>query len=538
MKAIRSLAAHLSLLLTIVNSAAFAQNNILNNGGFETGTMCYGHWIWGKEDWAGDYKFRLSTDAHSGEYSAEIACEGADCIKAAIYSDKIPVHPGETYILSAYAKCPMGTHSFMHVPDTADGNVAVPFTCDNKWNQAKLVFTAAPKADYAFYYFFNADKAWLRVDDVVLTFADGTAPKYQPLHAGQRDVKIAGQNVLVDGAPFLSLGFFDVGYTDLAAVAKTGANTINGGLVQHSAADCFNTGQKSYLDQVYELGMNFISGSSTAARLETPAIFSTIAKIFAPHLANIGWFLSDEPDHPKVNWIQISPSTLIAEHTSLKSATDLPDMSDFQMGAYGNAGDIAPYAAASDIWMGEPYGADFATLTHAVNLFNSLSAKPIWLAQDDIDAPLIVPKAYWAIIAGATGIHYFTWQIFKKDPAKLAATQQVFGELRPLTNAIFGDKLDALVKAPAGIASMSRFDAAANTAYILSANGRAENINASFAVEGLEAGQTIRVLNENRSIMAGAGSFTDTFAGVSRHVYAVDCKASAGAAAHWGFCHR
>ncbi len=443
MKAMRSLAAHLSLLLTIVNSAAFAQNNILNNSGFETGTMCYAHWIWSKEDWAGDYKFHLSTDAHSGGYSAEIACEGADCIKAAIYSDKIPAQPGKKYRLSAYAKCPAGTYSFMHVPDTADGNVAVPFTCDNKWNQAKLAFTAAPKADYIFYYLFNADKSWLRVDDVVLTFADGTAPKYQPLHAGQRDVKIAGQNVLVDGAPFLSLGFFDVGYTDLAEVAKSGANTIDGGLVQHSAADCFNTGSKSYLDQVYELGMTFVPGSYTAAELETPAIFPAIGKTFAPHLANISWFLADEPDHPKVKWVHVPASALVAEHKALKSASALPDVSDFQMGAYGEAGDIAPYADATDVWMAEPYGPDFSRVSHAINLFNSVGSKPIWLAQDDIDAPLIVPKAYWAIIAGATGIHYFTWQIFKKDPAKLAAAQQAFGELRQLKNAIFGEKLDA-----------------------------------------------------------------------------------------------
>jgi hypothetical protein len=57
-------------------------------------------------------------------------------------------------------------------------------------------------------------------------------------------------------------------------------------------------------------------------------------------------------------------------------------------------------------------------------------------------------------------------------------------------------------------------------------------------VAGLEAGQTIRVLNENRSIVAGVGSFSDTFSGISRHVYAVDCTAAAGAAAHWDFCHR
>ena len=77
------------------------------------------------------------------------------------------------------------------------------------------------------------------------------------LHPGQRNVKVAGQTVMVDGAPFLSLGFFDVGYFDLPQVAALGANTING-LPNFNATDCFNTGQKGYLDQVYELGMNFV----------------------------------------------------------------------------------------------------------------------------------------------------------------------------------------------------------------------------------------------------------------------------------------
>ena len=529
------------LSLLMLDSSLRAQSNILSNGGFETGLMCYSHWIWGKAEYAGDYKFRLSTDAHSGKYSLEIACEGADCARAAIYSERIPVEPTKMYMLSAYAKCPAGRTAFLHVPDevAAEGNVTTNIKCDDKWNLATLVFTAGAKVNTAFFYVFNNDKSWLRVDDVVLTFVDGTAPRHQVLHPGQRDVKIAGKTVIVDGKPFLSLGFFDVGYQDLAEAAALGGNTING-FPQLNASDCFYTGQKSYVDQLYELGMSFLPDSSSSARLGTADVFANIAQTYANHLANIVWFMSDETDHPAVKWFHVEPATLVAEHAALKSKTTLPDASDFQMAAYGAVSDIAPYSAASDIWMAEPYGDDFSRVNHAIDLFNSVQPKPIWLAQDAINAPLIVPKAYWAIIAGATGIHYFTWTDFKKDPAKLNAAAQVFSELKELKNAIFGDPLDTLVTAPAGIAAMSRFDPAAGVAYILAANGEAKTIPGNFAVKGLEAGQKINVLFENRTIIAKAGSFSDEFAGVSRHVYAVQCAAgasqTAGSAAAFPVC--
>ena len=52
----------------------------------------------------------------------------------------------------------------------------------------------------------------------------------------------------------------------------------------------------------------------------------------------------------------------------------------------------------------------------------------------------------------------------------LAAATQVFTELNGLKNAIFGQPMDALVTAPAGISTMSRFDPGTGNAYILSAN--------------------------------------------------------------------
>jgi hypothetical protein len=37
----------------------------------------------------------------------------------------------------------------------------------------------------------------------------------------------------------------------------------------------------------------------------------------------------------------------------------------------------------------------------------------------------------------------------------------------------------------------------------------------------IHAGQRARVLFENRIIIADAGSFTDNFAGIARHVYVI-----------------
>jgi len=224
----------------------------------------------------------------------------------------------------------------------------------------------------------------------------------------------------------------------------------------------------------------------------------------------------------EVSWLYVPPSTLLAESAALKTATALPVIADFQHAFYGPVSQISPYNGSADIWMSEPYGPDFTGINNAVNLFNSIQTRPIWLAEDLLsDTTLIVPKAYWAIIAGATGILYYDWMEFQASASGLAAAEQVFSELKGLNNAIFADKIDALVSPPAGIASMSRFDPATGTAYILSANSGSQTVQGNFLVSGLAAGQQITVLYENRTITANAGSFSDTFAGVSRHVYSI-----------------
>ncbi len=515
------------LLTLSLLDCAVAQNNILKNGGFEQGLMCYSEYSNPGEA----FQFLLSTDSHSGKYSAEITCSGTPCTRAQLVSNFIPAPANQSYTLSMYSKCAVGAQALAYIPGMVNGDVGLSLACNGAWSFNQVSFKTGPAAGYLFYYLFGYTSP-LQVDDVVLTYGDGTVPQSTTLHSGVRNVSTSGQNVMVDGAPYLALGFYDVGYYDLPLVAATGANTING-YEQNNSADCFNTGQKSYLDQAYELGLNFLPDSSTTARTQTAAVFPTVAQTFAPHLANIGWYLADEPDLIELPPDYVPPATFLAESAALKTETTLPVIADFQHAFYGSVSQIAPYNGSSDIWMSEPYGDDFSVINHAVNLFDSIQTRPIWLAQDLLDnTSLIVPKAYWAIISGATGILYYTWGEFLASPGGLAAAEQVFSELKGLNKAIFGDKMDALVSAPAGIAAMSRFDPGTGTAYILSANSASQTLQGNFLVQGLAAGQQIAVLYENRTITAGAGSFSDTFAGVSRHVYAIQSTRGGGGGGH------
>jgi hypothetical protein len=507
--------------------------NILKNGGFESGLMCYTNWVWSLTGqlYAGDYKFALSNDAHSGAYSIEISCAaGGDCEKGAISSDSISTPPGQAYTLSLYAKCPTLQYPFVYIPGTASGDLGQTLKCDGNWDLNTINFTTAPSATSFTFSVYGYSVGSVLVDDIVLTYADGTVPQQTVLHPGVRNVGVSGQTLTVDGAPYLALGFFDVGYADLAVAAATGANTVQA-LQGITGAGCFNTAQPNYLDRAYELGLGLLPESSTTARLGVPAVYSAVMPQFAPHLANIAWFMADEPDQANVPWWYIPAATFVAEYNAAKPQTSLPIMADFQRAAHSIASGVnalaedGPYTSGVDVWMAEPYGPDFSAVNTAINLFNTLQRRPIWLAQDAIDPGLIGPKAYWAAINGATGIIYFDWDTFKSDAATLAAVQQVFGELNGLKKPIFGLDLGALVSAPTGIGYMARYYQ--GTIYILAVNPTAASVQGNFSVLGLTAGDQVTALFENRTITAGAGAFSDSFQGVGRHVYSIHSATTA-----------
>jgi hypothetical protein len=481
--------------------------NILNNGGFETGLMCYGFWTWSITgiDFAGDYRFALSTDSHSGNYSLQIACTpgGTDCWRAAIYTEQVPAIPNQNYTVNVWVKCPTGGGGLFYVNSTAGSVASAWLACNATWTSNTMNFQIGSTATSFSVYVYKYGTQPMLIDDLVLTYGDGTAPSRINLYQGTRSVGISGQNVLVDGAPYLALGFFDVPRSDISLVQATGANTVHG-LGSSSGADCFNVGSESYLDALYDAHMNFVPDSSAASKLDAPEVFPTIMQTFAPHLANIAWFLSDEPDLVEVPVFDyVPPATFVAEGDAAREATSLPLFADMQHAAWSVAADDAPYAPGIDFWMAEPYGPDFSSLQHATSLLTSISPRPIWLAEDLIDASLIVPKAYWAIVNGATGIFYFTWPIFEQSPGQLSAATQAFGELTTLKGAIFGSEMDALVTPPGGIATMSRFNQGA--AYILAVNPNPQVVQGKFSVQGIAAGQQVSVMFENRTLTASGG---------------------------------
>jgi hypothetical protein len=291
-------------------------------------------------------------------------------------------------------------------------------------------------------------------------------------------VEISNQTVRVDGAPYLALGFFDVNYADLPQMAALGANTVFG-LGGDQNAGCYNTPLEGYLDRAYDLGLNFVPDSSTTARLAAATVFPGVMQRFAPHLANIAWMLSDEPDQVSVPYWYIDPNTFLKESTATKTRTKVPVFADFQRAAWSVASEVSPCVAGVDLFMAEPYGPDFQSVAHAATMFRSLRpVLPIWMAQDDIDASLIVPKAYWVLMNGATGISYFSWNGFKAQPDKLAAAKQAFGELGALKNAIFSKNIDSQVTATAGIGRLARING--GRTYVLAVNPVTQSTQATF----------------------------------------------------------
>jgi hypothetical protein len=505
------------------------QPNILVNGDFTYGLQCYGDWAWSKtgKSYKADFDFFLSTDAHSPAYAAEIACKGSDCPKAEIFTGDIPVTVGKSYLLKVYTKCPTGGRGHIYIPHTTIGNIFEPLTCNGSWSLSQVSFTPAASQSTFWIDFIDNSPLPLLIDDIVLTFSDGTAPTQTWIHPGRRPVSVSPTTVFVDGSPYLALGYVNVPYRDYRQVAALGANTIVGlNELSGPTTECFNT-RKSALDTAYELGLNVLPGTTFEARAGydngtlSPngggglLTLPNTASDYGSHLANIGWFLDDEPDLSEIVWYTLAPNMLINEAAALRSKSTLPVLVDFQHAHYGPRSLIAPYNGSADVWMSEPYGTDFSHVTHATGLFNSIQRRPIWIYQNDITANLIVPKAYWAIVNGVTGLIYFDWPSFSKDQAGFDAVAQVFSELTSLKGPIFGQSTS--VTAPPGITAMAR--QYNGQTHIFAVNPISTSVTGSFTASGLTQGKEIQVLFENRTITSSEGSFTDTFNGVARHVY-------------------
>jgi hypothetical protein len=492
--------------------------NILNNGGFEDGLMCYGQYEWAPNpsNVGTGYAFSLSTSAHTGTYALQMTCtDTSQCgypAKAAVEANGFSTPTNQTYNVTIWSNCEAGDTGFFYTPTVTSGSFTSPFACTGAWAQNTFSFTTDATSDSVYYALYYDGTKTLLLDDMVITLGDGTVPEQTIKHPGDRNAKISGTTYELDGAPFVPLGFYGIPESALAQAKTAGANAAAWG-----DPGCYNTSAERFADAAYEAGIAVIAESSTTARAAVPAVFSQVMMDFGHHLSEIAWYLDDEPDLPgsAVVYEPITPAMLTSEYAAVHAASTLPIAVMLQQAHYSPPSVDQPYAPAMDVYMSEPYGASLSGVTQTNTVFATMTPRPIWLAMDDAGTGLIVPKAYYGFTEGATGLFFFTWDGFVTD-GTLAEATQALTELSTLSNVITSPPVTG-VTAPNGISFIARSSGGKTT--IIAVNPSASNVSGAFSYAPLTAGQTVTVQFESRTITATAGSFTDTFTGVSRHVY-------------------
>jgi hypothetical protein len=492
--------------------------NILVNGGFELGMMCFGEYV--QPDGNNDYGYFLSPDAHSGKYALELRCLGPSCAsssnnRAFVITQAFHAPANQAYKLTAWSRCDAGADAFWYTESAAMMYLSQPLQCTGAWAQNEIHFTAKPTDGDATFYFYNHSAGSLFLDDLVLTFEDGTVPAHTVKHPGVRQVAIKPDHLEVDQKPYLALGFFNVPQDELAEVAAIpGANVVTT-LGPTALADCFNTDRQPYADAARELGLDVMPDLTTTARLGVPEVFPAVMDAFAPHLANIGFYLADEPDQGYYQYSLVDPVVMAQERAAAHTRSALPLLADLQHAHYDPPAVDQPFQDSMDIYGSEPYQEDTSGITQTFAVFSTMTKRPVWLFDDNhADVSTVVPKAYFSVIAGATGLLWFDWPSL--DAANRAADAQAIGELRQLEGAIFGADAATGVTAPAGVAFLAR--KAGGKTYLLAVNPTAGTAQGNFTVSGLAAAK-VEVMFESRSIPVSGGSFSDTFTGISRHVY-------------------
>ncbi|HEY6458929.1 MAG TPA: hypothetical protein VIY73_02230, partial [Polyangiaceae bacterium] len=418
----------------------------------------------------------------------------------------------QAYAVTAYTKCPAGDTAYFYTPNVASGSFSSNFTCNGAWAENQFTFTSSATDDYVYYAIYYAGTGTFLVDDVVITYGDGSVPPQTIKHPGTRAASVTNGVYSVDGKPFLPLGFYSIPAESIPAAKQMGVNATAWG-----DPGCFNTDAPPYADVAYEAGINVIPDSSTTARAGVATVFPGVLGQFGRHLADIAWYLDDEPDMTAVAYEPITPATLDAEYQAIHGASSLPVAAMLQHAHYDPPAVDQPYQGAMDVYLSEPYGASFDGITQSMTVFGTMTKRPVWFAMDDgAGAAGIVAKAYYGFIAGGAGLLFFTWDGFTQD-ATLTAAGQAITEIGSLSDAITGTDVTSQFTGPAGVSFAGR--SAGGKTYVLAVNPSSSTVSGSFGYAPLTAGQSVTVQFENRTIAATAGAFADTFNATSRHVY-------------------
>jgi hypothetical protein len=480
--------------------------------------MCFGEYV--QPDGNGDYGFYLSSTAHSGKYSLEMRCIGPSCAtdfnnRAFVITQGFHTPASKAYKLVAWSKCDAGADAFWYTESGAMQYMSQPLKCTGDWAENEIHFTTNDKGGDATFYFYNHSKGSLFLDDLVLTYEDGTVPEHTVKYPGTRSVVTKPDRLEVDGKPYLALGFFNVPYDELPKVAAMkGANVVTT-LGSVAVADCFNTDRGPYADRAHELGLDVMPDTTTTARLSAPEVFPAVMDAFAPHLANIGFYLADEPDQAFYKYSLVDPKVMQAEVAAAHTKSQLPFLADLQHAHYDPPAVDQPFQDSEDLYGSEPYQEDLSGIVQTFNVFGAMTKRPVWIFDDNhADVSTVVPKAYFSVMSGATGVLYFDWPSL--DDKNRTADAQAILELSTLADVFFATDVTKNITPPAGVSVIGR--QSGGKTYVIAVSTTKGDVQASFTVTGL-GDATGNVMFENRTVSAAKGTFSDSFSGISRHVY-------------------
>ena len=151
--------------------------------------------------------------------------------------------------------------------------------------------------------------------------------------------------------------------------------------------------------------------------------------------------------------------------------------------------------------------------------------------QKEVTPAHIRAEVWMSICRGATAIGYFThiWKPsyaqFGVPEANRQATRRINEQITRLTPAILGSepKRPVSLEAEGGVKVDLLAREGADGLYLFSVNydERLRPATARIRVEGLAAGSAVTVVDEDRTIKADAGTFTDTFEPLAVHIYRV-----------------
>ena len=151
--------------------------------------------------------------------------------------------------------------------------------------------------------------------------------------------------------------------------------------------------------------------------------------------------------------------------------------------------------------------------------------------QHDVEPMHTRAEVWMALIRGARSITYFT-HAWRPEFNEFAPTEEMRAELKRLNGQI-SRLTPAICAPPTGRTVVVRMGGpdyhfmahdCEGGLYVFAQNIDMEGRSgeATVSVEGLEAGTSVEVVDEDRTITAGDGQFTDAFAPLAEHIYRIE----------------